>query len=304
MKIAFVGKGGSGKTTLTALFARHLAAEGRTVLALDADINQNLATALGEDVDEAALAPTLGEHLDQVKEYLRGDNSRISSAAASSSSASRRRYGRSGCTGSTWTTPPTTRWRCRWWQQGRRRVRRGVPARSCWCEPARLCRNVPACAGRGAGSRRPDRRVGTGEPGRAGRDALHRGFHTRETGSVHPPGRAVSSAQRYGVGHGYRGQVRERYRKAEASGDYLALPSAVLFELWYGVAKSSHVPENTDRLRILRHRSSCLNVGPGELTRPNRSFTAFPATPSGCRSPCKIVNLEDRHHTTRQTPYL
>ncbi len=82
MKIAFVGKGGAGKTTLTALFARHLAAQGRTVLALDADINQNLAAALGADVDEAALHPTLGEHLDQIKEYLRGNNPRISSAAA------------------------------------------------------------------------------------------------------------------------------------------------------------------------------------------------------------------------------
>jgi len=45
--------------------------------------------------------------------------------------------------------------------------------------------------------------------------------------------------------------VRERYRQAEASGDYLALSSVVLFELWYGVAKSSQVPENTERLRIL-----------------------------------------------------
>jgi CO dehydrogenase maturation factor len=82
MKIAFVGKGGAGKTTLAALFARHLAAQGHAVLAIDADINQNLAVALGEDVDEAALAPTLGEHLDEIKEYLRGDNRRISSTAA------------------------------------------------------------------------------------------------------------------------------------------------------------------------------------------------------------------------------
>jgi tRNA(fMet)-specific endonuclease VapC len=46
-------------------------------------------------------------------------------------------------------------------------------------------------------------------------------------------------------------RVRERYREAEASDDYLALSSIVLFELWYGVAKSSQVPENTERLRIL-----------------------------------------------------
>lgn len=45
--------------------------------------------------------------------------------------------------------------------------------------------------------------------------------------------------------------VRERYRAAKAAGDYLALSSVVLFELWYGVAKSSQVPENSERLRIL-----------------------------------------------------
>lgn len=46
-------------------------------------------------------------------------------------------------------------------------------------------------------------------------------------------------------------EVRERYREAEAAGDYLALSSVVLFELWYGVAKSSQVQENTERLRVL-----------------------------------------------------
>ena len=45
--------------------------------------------------------------------------------------------------------------------------------------------------------------------------------------------------------------VRERYREAEASEDCLALSSVVLFELWYGVAKSAQVPENTERLRVL-----------------------------------------------------
>lgn len=46
-------------------------------------------------------------------------------------------------------------------------------------------------------------------------------------------------------------QVRERFRRAQASGDSLALSSVVVFELWYGVARSARVPENTERLRIL-----------------------------------------------------
>lgn len=45
--------------------------------------------------------------------------------------------------------------------------------------------------------------------------------------------------------------VRDRYRKAESSGDYLAISSVVLFELWYGVEKSDRVKDNTERLRIL-----------------------------------------------------
>src|SRR5438128_1476541 len=49
MRIAFVGKGGSGKTTSAAMFSRYLAAQNLPVLAIDADINQHLAQALGHD---------------------------------------------------------------------------------------------------------------------------------------------------------------------------------------------------------------------------------------------------------------
>ncbi|MFI8192836.1 ATP-binding protein [Streptomyces sp. NPDC085946] len=82
MKIAFVGKGGSGKTTLSALFVRHLAAAGAPVIAVDADINQHLGAALGLDEAQAAALPAMGDHLPLIKDYLRGSNPRIASADA------------------------------------------------------------------------------------------------------------------------------------------------------------------------------------------------------------------------------
>ncbi|MFD9895847.1 AAA family ATPase [Amycolatopsis sp. NPDC059027] len=82
MKIAFVGKGGSGKTTLSSLFVAHLAATGKPVLAIDADINQHLAVALGATEEEALAWPTLGDNMALIKEYLRGDNPRIPDVAA------------------------------------------------------------------------------------------------------------------------------------------------------------------------------------------------------------------------------
>jgi hypothetical protein len=74
VRIAFVGKGGSGKTTAAALFSRHLADRGHRVLAVDADINQHLGPALGA----AGSAPRpLGADLPWLKDHLRGDNPRI-----------------------------------------------------------------------------------------------------------------------------------------------------------------------------------------------------------------------------------
>ncbi|MGW4223669.1 ATP-binding protein [Streptomyces bauhiniae] len=80
MKIAFVGKGGSGKTTLSSLFIRHLAAAGAPVVAIDADINQHLGPALGLDEDQAAALPAMGDRLPLIKDHLRGSNPRIASA--------------------------------------------------------------------------------------------------------------------------------------------------------------------------------------------------------------------------------
>ncbi|MFF4950386.1 ATP-binding protein [Streptomyces chattanoogensis] len=80
MKIAFVGKGGSGKTTLSSLFIRHLAAARVPVIAVDADINQHLGAALGLDEQAAAALPAMGAHLPLIKDYLRGSNPRLRSA--------------------------------------------------------------------------------------------------------------------------------------------------------------------------------------------------------------------------------
>ncbi|WP_405614299.1 ATP-binding protein [Streptomyces sp. NBC_01511] len=80
MKIAFVGKGGSGKTTLASLFIRHLTANEAPVIAVDADINQHLGAALGLDEEQTTALPAMGAHLPLIKEYLRGTNQRITSA--------------------------------------------------------------------------------------------------------------------------------------------------------------------------------------------------------------------------------
>ena len=51
MKIAVSGKGGVGKTTLSAMMAAALSLKGRAVVALDADPDANLAAALGVPPD-------------------------------------------------------------------------------------------------------------------------------------------------------------------------------------------------------------------------------------------------------------
>ncbi len=58
MKIAVVGKGGSGKTTTSAILARTFARQGRLTLALDCDSNPNLGISLGlgEDATESLVA--------------------------------------------------------------------------------------------------------------------------------------------------------------------------------------------------------------------------------------------------------
>jgi CO dehydrogenase maturation factor len=118
MKIAFAGKGGSGKTTLSSLFVRYLAARGLPVVAVDADIYQHLAEALGAEEPRP-----LAAHLPQIKEYLRGTNPRISSAAAMVKTTPPGRGSRLlrpggadplASTSSGWATPPDSTSRSPW----------------------------------------------------------------------------------------------------------------------------------------------------------------------------------------------
>lgn len=68
MKLAVTGKGGVGKTTLASLLARVFAAQGKNVLAIDANPDPNLATALGIPPEEAARIVPIAEMKELVEE--------------------------------------------------------------------------------------------------------------------------------------------------------------------------------------------------------------------------------------------
>lgn len=67
MKIAVSGKGGVGKTTVAGLLCRAIEARGRSVIAIDADSNPNLAYALGLPADK--ITP-LAEMKDLIREKV------------------------------------------------------------------------------------------------------------------------------------------------------------------------------------------------------------------------------------------
>ncbi|MBA2575209.1 MAG: AAA family ATPase [Euzebyaceae bacterium] len=65
MRVAVVGKGGSGKTTTSAILARSLARGGARVVALDCDTNPNLGISLGVGDEETERLVVMREALDE-----------------------------------------------------------------------------------------------------------------------------------------------------------------------------------------------------------------------------------------------
>src|SRR3990172_2593128 len=68
MKLAITGKGGVGKTTLSSVLSRLYAAEGRRVIAVDADPDANLAAALGITKEETAKIRPIAEITELIEE--------------------------------------------------------------------------------------------------------------------------------------------------------------------------------------------------------------------------------------------
>lgn len=64
MKVAVVGKGGSGKTTTSSVLARAVARRGVPVVALDCDANANLGISLGVGEGETERLQSMRQSLD------------------------------------------------------------------------------------------------------------------------------------------------------------------------------------------------------------------------------------------------
>lgn len=68
MKIAITGKGGVGKTTLASLLSHIFAEEGKRVIAVDADPDANLASALGIPQEEAKKIRPIADMAELIEE--------------------------------------------------------------------------------------------------------------------------------------------------------------------------------------------------------------------------------------------
>jgi CO dehydrogenase maturation factor len=71
MRIAFLGKGGSGKTTAAAGFVRYAAQKHPFVLAIDADVNAHMYQALNLDI--TGKQHELRDSMQEISDYLKGE---------------------------------------------------------------------------------------------------------------------------------------------------------------------------------------------------------------------------------------
>ena len=77
MRIAFVGKGGSGKSTMSALYASYLSSFSKKVLLIDADVNMHAGVSLGFPEEKLHSLPSVGAFGLWIKKYLKGKNKKI-----------------------------------------------------------------------------------------------------------------------------------------------------------------------------------------------------------------------------------
>jgi len=68
MKLAITGKGGTGKTTIAGILAHYYKNDGYKVLAVDADLDSNLASAIGIPAEKASSIIPISEQRKLIKE--------------------------------------------------------------------------------------------------------------------------------------------------------------------------------------------------------------------------------------------
>ncbi|MGH9127498.1 MAG: AAA family ATPase [Acidimicrobiales bacterium] len=103
MKLGIVGKGGVGKTTLSALISEAYARQGKRVVAIDTDSNPNLGVSLGLSLEEMEAVPVLPRSLivgrgESTPLALMADYGRATPAGATLMSAIKVSEAGAGCT--------------------------------------------------------------------------------------------------------------------------------------------------------------------------------------------------------------